>query len=67
MGLRMLSGIDLLKFNRKFGLDIYSIFKNVIEKNIDDGLLIINKDRMYLTTKGVELSNRVMSDFILEK
>ncbi|MBQ5695794.1 MAG: oxygen-independent coproporphyrinogen III oxidase [Clostridium sp.] len=67
MGLRMLSGIDLLKFNRKFGLDIYSIYKNVIEKNIDDGLLIINKDRMYLTTKGVELSNRVMSDFILEK
>lgn len=67
MGLRMLSGIDLLKFNRKFGADIYSIYKNVIEKNIDDGLLIINKDRMYLTTKGVELSNRVMSDFILEK
>ena len=67
MGLRMLSGIDLLKFNRKFGVDIYSIYKNVIEKNIDDGLLIINKDRMYLTTKGVELSNRVMSDFILEK
>ena len=63
----MLSGIDLLKFNRKFGADIYSIYKNVIEKNIDDGLLIINKDRMYLTTKGVELSNRVMSDFILEK
>ena len=67
MGLRMLSGIDLLKFNRKLGLDIYSIYKNVIEKKIDDGLLIINKDRMYLTTKGVELSNRVMSDFILEK
>ena len=67
MGLRMLSGIDLLKFNRKFGVDIYSIYKNVMEKNIDDGLLIINKDRMYLTTKGVELSNRVMSDFILEK
>ena len=36
-------------------------------KNIKDGLLILEEDKMFLTLKGLELSNYVMSDFILEK
>ena len=39
----------------------------MIEKNIKDGLLILEEDKMFLTLKGLELSNYVMSDFILEK
>lgn len=67
MGLRMVSGISLLKFHQKFGVDIYSIYKKIIEKNIKDGLLVIYEDNMFLTDKGMELSNSVMSDFILDK
>lgn len=67
MGLRMLCGINLSKFKRKFGVDIKSIYKEVIEKNIRDNLLKIEGDSMYLTYKGIELSNAVMSDFILDK
>ena len=67
MGLRMLSGISLSKFNKKFGVDINSIYEHVIEKNIRAGLLVIKDDFMYLTSKGIELSNIVMSDFILDK
>ena len=63
MGLRMVSGIDLLKFNKKFEIDINSIYKKVIEKNIKDGLLIVEENKMFLTAKGMELSNSVMSDF----
>lgn len=67
MGLRMVSGIDLLKFEKKFGVDINSIYKEIIEKNIKDGLLVVEQNKMFLTTKGMELSNSVMSDFILDK
>ena len=67
MGLRMISGIDLLRFKKKFGVDINSIYKEVIEKNIKDGLLVVKEDKMFLTAKGMELSNSVMSDFILDK
>ena len=67
MGLRMVSGIDLLKFEKKFGVDINSIYKEVIEKNIKDGLLVVEQNKMFLTAKGMELSNSVMSDFILDK
>ena len=67
MGLTMVLGIDLLKFKRKFGIDINGIYKEVIEKNIKDGLLVVKEDKMFLTAKGMELSNSVMSDFILDK
>lgn len=67
MGLRMVSGIDLLKFKKKFGVDINSIYKEVIEKNIKGGLLVVEENKMFLTAKGMELSNSVMSDFILDK
>lgn len=67
MGLRMLKGIDLVKFKKKFGANIGSIYSKAIEKNIKDGLLILNNNNMFLTTKGIEVSNYVMSDFILDK
>lgn len=67
MGLRMILGIDLSLFKKKFGVDIRSIYEKVMEKNIRDGLLKVEEGRMFLTEKGVELSNSVMSDFILDK
>ena len=67
MGLRLTSGINLLEFKSKFNKDIYSIYKNVIEKNIKRGLLVENNSNLLLTKKGIDLANDVMSDFILEK
>lgn len=67
MGLRMLKGIDIKKFKQKFGVNIESIYKDAIEKNIKAGLLVLNNSNMCLTEEGIEVSNYVMSDFILEK
>lgn len=65
MGLRMIEGIDSSKFKKKFGKDIYDVYKEPIEKHIKDGLLIYDSGKLKLTSKGIELSNYVMSDFIL--
>ena len=67
MGLRMIKGINLQEFNRRFGVDITSIYECQIEKNIRRGLLIIKDGNLKLTEKGINLSNNVMSDFILDK
>ena len=67
MGLRMKRGINIEDFNQKFGVPIESIYKEVIEKNISKDLLRISNGYMALTNKGIELSNYVMSDFILDK
>lgn len=65
MGLRMNKGISINEFKERFGIEIYSIYKDIIEKNINKNLLVLEKDNLRLTDKGIELSNSVMSDFIL--
>lgn len=67
MGLRMIEGISLDEFNERFGIDIYSIYKDVIDKNIKSKLLTLENKKLRLTDKGIELSNSVMSDFIILK
>ena len=66
MGLRMVEGIDTDKFKRKFGKDVYDVYKEPIEKHIKEGLLIYDLGKLKLSPKGIEFSNYVMSDFILE-
>lgn len=65
MGLRMIDGIEEKEFKHRFNKDIYEVYKDVIEKNIRQELLISNMGRLYLSPRGIEVSNYVMSDFIL--
>jgi oxygen-independent coproporphyrinogen-3 oxidase len=66
MGLRMVEGIQINEFKERFGKDIYKVFGEVIEKNIKKELLISDSGKLYLSPRGIEVSNYVMSDFILE-
>ncbi len=66
MGLRMVEGIQINEFKELFGKDIYKVFGEVIEKNIEKELLISDSGKLYLSPRGIEVSNYVMSDFILE-
>lgn len=66
MGLRMTEGISIKEFSRRFNRDIFEIYKKPIEDNIKKGLLKISEDRIMLTYHGIEVSNYVMSDFILK-
>jgi len=65
MGLRMIEGIEEKEFKNRFGLEVYDLYKNVIDKNIKRGLLIRKGGKIYLSQVGIELSNVVMSDMIL--
>jgi len=65
MGLRMIEGIKVEEFKERFNKDIYEVYGDIIEKNIKKELLINNSGNLYLTSHGIEISNYVMSDFIL--
>ena len=65
MGLRMNEGIEENEFERRFNTTVDSVYKDVIEGNINKGLLERKKGKIYLTEQGIELSNMVMSDMIL--
>lgn len=66
MGLRLIDGISKEEFKVRFGRDVNSIYKEIIAKNIKAGLLEEDNKKLRLTSKGIELSNIVMSDFILD-
>lgn len=65
MGLRMISGISISDFNRRFGMDIFDIYKKPLEKFIREGLLIRDDDRIFLSRKALDVSNSIMCEFIL--
>lgn len=66
MGLRMIKGIEEKEFENRFGKKVDELYKEIIEKHIKNGLLIRKGGRIFLSKKGIELSNIVMSDTILE-
>ncbi len=69
LGLRMMKGVSALKFVRDFDVDITEIYGSVIDKNIGMGLLEKSSDgsdtRYRLTQRGIDVSNRVMAEFLL--
>jgi len=65
MGLRMIEGININEFKNRFNKDICEVYGDIIEKNIKKELLICNSEKLFLSSRGIEISNYVMSDFIL--
>ena len=64
LGLRKTKGIKISDFNEKFEKDIYSLFGNVIEKHKQNGLLIEQDGCIFLSERGMDVSNTVMCDFM---
>lgn len=67
LGFRKISGVSIQEFEKRFGISIYSVYKKVIDKHLRQGLLVVRNGRIFLSAKGIEISNTVMSDFILTR
>ncbi len=65
LGLRKLKGIEKSEFKLCFGVDIYEVYGEVIEQNVNKGLLTDKGDRICLTDRGIDISNTVMADFMI--
>jgi oxygen-independent coproporphyrinogen-3 oxidase len=66
LGLRLTKGISENQFQEQFGTPIQQVYGEVIQKNEKDGLLDSHRDYLRLTEKGLDLSNYVMSQFLLD-
>jgi len=67
-GLRMMKGVGLDDFERRFGRPMKHVYSNHwlwIERHIQEGSLIVENGRIMLTDKGIDISNKVMGDFTL--
>ncbi|MFU0825376.1 radical SAM family heme chaperone HemW [Clostridium sp.] len=65
MGLRKIDGISMKDFQERFNTSIFNVYKDVIEKYKNKGMIIEKGDRIFLSPRGIEISNFIMSDFIL--
>lgn len=67
LGLRMTKGVSRKRFRDRFTKDMYDIYGGVINKYVDMGFMESFGDTVRLTDKGIDVSNRILSDFILKK
>ena len=64
LGLRKMEGVSRADFHRIFGEEMESVYKNVIAKMKKQSLLDEKKNRLFLTERGIDVSNYVMSEFL---
>lgn len=67
LGLRMMCGISREDFEERFNKDIYEVYGPVLNKYIDMGYMAAIDDRIILTDMGIDVSNTILADFILDK
>lgn len=65
LGLRMIEGVSSREFMDRFGLNMFNVFENAIKRNMVLRLLDYKSPYLFLTERGLDLSNMVMSDFLI--
>ena len=66
LGLRLTEGVSGAEFHKQFGQNMWNVYGPVIEEMEKNGLLASEPPRIFLTERGMDLSNYVMSHFLLD-
>lgn len=64
LGLRKLDGVNISKFKEKFGENPIYIFRNELQKLVEEELIEIDLDNIRLTNKGLDFANLVWENFV---
>lgn len=66
LGLRMSEGLDETVFQRRFGRPFENIYGQTAQRLVTLGLLCREGTKLRLTHRGIDVSNLVMAEFLLE-
>ncbi len=67
LGLRMTKGVSFDEFYGRFGIDMRQVYPESIATSIQSGLLKETVSGIALTARGIDLSNQVFTEFLLDK
>ena len=67
LGLRMCRGIEKAEFKRRFQCDIETIYGDVMKRLTAQRVLAEADGRVYLTPRGIDVSNVVLAEFLLDE
>lgn len=62
--LRMREGINIDEINKRFNIDFMKKYQKITHKYIQDKCMKYNGKNIYLTTKGFEITNRIILDLL---
>ena len=65
LGLRMMEGVNLDRFEDRFGVRAEDLYEEVTATLTSQGLLETEEGHLRLTDRGIEVSNLVMAEFLL--
>ncbi len=64
LGLRKINGVSIQAFKNKFGDNPIYLYKDELNKLVQEGLVEIDGDAIRLTEKGLDLANLVWEEFV---
>ncbi len=64
LGLRKIDGVSIQRFKEKFGENPLFIFRNELNKLVEERLIVVEEDNIKLTNKGIDLANIVWEEFV---
>ncbi|MCI8659674.1 MAG: oxygen-independent coproporphyrinogen III oxidase [Lachnospiraceae bacterium] len=65
LGLRMMEGVSGNEFLGRFGRNMWKIYGSVIDGLREQGLIEVSAPQVWLTERGIDVSNQVLSRFLL--
>lgn len=66
LGLRMTEGISRREFREVFGVELEAVYGTELQKLMQQGMLGQKEGNVYLTEEGIDVSNYVLSGFLLD-
>ena len=64
LGLRKIKGVSIQEFKNKFGDNPIFLFRNELNKLVEEDLVEVDGDEIKLTNKGLDLANIVWEEFV---
>ncbi len=65
LGLRMMTGVSAKEFEEGFGCSMEEIYGKVLHRFCREKLLVCENGRYALSERGIDISNRILSEFLL--
>ena len=67
VGLRMMKGVSGSEFLERFGLNMWNVYGDVLKKLEQQGLIEVEAPMVRLTERGIDVSNVVLSEFLIDR
>lgn len=64
LGLRLVKGINMLEFYRKYGYKIEDVYERAYKKYLKRGLLIVDNNYLKTSKEGMLLLHEILSEFM---